>query len=235
VPFSPHPHPLLAPLHRQLIVSCQANHDSPLREPHVITALAVAALAGGARALRLCGAEHIRAVRAVTELPIIGLTKTRRDDTDAYITPTPAEAAAVAHAGAQIVAFDATQRPRPHTVTELVHTIHGAGALALADVSTLREAGAALEAGADLISTTLSGYTPSSPQQDTPDWALMRALGHAGIPFIAEGRLRTPQDAAHALQLGAYAVVVGSAITRPDDITRWFVAAMQAPTQERTA
>lgn len=211
----------------QLIVSVQADDGSPLRDSRIIAALACAAEVGGAAGLRVRSAADVRAVQAVTALPLIGLTKTWRDDTAVYITPTPAEARELAELGCAMVAFDATRRPRPHTVSEMVAAIHAAGALALADVGTLAEAGAALDAGADLVSTALSGYTPDSPQQEEPDFALMRDLDAAGLPFFAEGRLKTPADAARALEFGAHAVVVGSAITRPDDITRWFAAALR--------
>lgn len=221
------PNGTLDALRHQLVVSVQADDDSPLRDERIIVALARAAEVGGARALRLRGAGDVRAVRSVSALPIIGLTKTWRPDTEVYITPTPQEAAQLAAAGSALVAFDATQRARPFGVRELVEAVHAAGALALADVSTLKEAQAAMADGADLVSTTLSGYTAHSPQQDTPDWELMRALRAAGIPFVAEGRLRTPGDAVKALELGAHSVVVGSAITRPDDITKWFVTAMR--------
>lgn len=214
-------------LHSQLIVSVQADDGSPLRDSRIIAALACAAELGGAAGLRVRSAEDIRAVQSVSALPLIGLTKTWRDDTDVYITPTPAEAEELAGLGCAMVAFDATRRPRPHSVPELIGAIQAAGALALADVATLAEAAAALHAGADLVSTALSGYTPDSPQQEAPDFELMQGLHAAGIPFLAEGRLKTPADAVRALELGAHAVVVGSAITRPDDVTRWFTAALR--------
>lgn len=223
----PHFPDLLARLRGQLIVSVQADEGSPLRRPDVIALLALAAVQGGAAALRVRSAEDVRAVRAVCPLPIVGLTKTHREDSEVYITPTPQEARELAGAGCEIIAFDATGRPRPHPVGELVETIHAAGSLALADVSTFEEATHALENGADAVSTTLSGYTSYSPQQEVPDWDLMRALGRAGLPYLAEGRLRTPQDAARALELGALCAVVGTAITRPGEVTSWFVAALK--------
>ena len=118
----------------------------------------------------------------------------------------------LARLGAEIVAFDATLRPRPHPVHELVAAVHGAGALVMADISTLAEALAALADGADIVSTTLSGYTPDSPAQPGPDWALMDALKAAGVPYAAEGRIQRPEAAAEALTRGAAFVVVGSAI-----------------------
>lgn len=221
------PHSVLNRLRSQLIVSVQADDGSPLRDSRIIAALACAAELGGAAGLRVRSAEDVRAVQSVSALPLIGLTKTWRDDTDVYITPTPREAQELAGLGCALVAFDATRRPRPHSVPEMIAAIHAAGALALADVGTLAEAGAALDAGAELVSTALSGYTPDSPQQEAPDFELMQGLHAAGIPYLAEGRLKTPADAARALELGAHAVVVGSAITRPDDITRWFAAALR--------
>lgn len=225
-----HPRPtcsVLDRLHSQLIVSVQADDGSPLRDSRIIAALACAAEVGGAAGLRVRSAEDVRAVQAVSALPLIGLTKTWRAGTDVYITPTPEEARELAELGCVLVAFDATRRPRPHGVPELIAAIQGSGALALADVSTLEEAEAASEDGADLVSTALAGYTPYSPQQEEPDYDLMRGLTAAGIPFFAEGRLKTPDEAARALELGAHAVVVGSAITRPDDITRWFASALR--------
>ena len=219
-------HPLLEQLRSRLIVSCQANPGSPLREPYIISRLALAAEQGGAAGLRIQGFGDVAAVRAATNLPIIGLTKTDRDDTEIYITPTAAEGVRLAELGCEIVAFDATARPRPEALSEMFAAVHAAGALVMGDISTLEEADLAYQAGADIVSTTMSGYTPSSPQLVTPDWALMNALHAAQLPFAAEGRLHSPTDAAHALKTGAQFVVVGSAITRPDVVTRWFAQAL---------
>lgn len=218
---------VLGRLRGRLVVSCQANPDSPLRDPYIISRLALAAELGGAAGLRIQGFGDVEAVRAVTRLPLIGLTKTDRQDTEVYITPTAAEAVRLAELGAEIVALDATLRPRPEPLAEMFSAVHGAGALVMADISTLEEARAALEAGADLVGTTMSGYTPSSRQLQGPDWTLLDELREAGLPFVAEGRLNTPQDAARALESGAMFVVVGSAITRPDVITRQFVQALR--------
>lgn len=221
------PRAVLEELRSQLVVSVQADDGSPLRDSRIIAALALCAERGGARGLRIRSVEDVRAVREVTSLPVIGLTKTRREGTEVYITPTPQEVTELAEVGCEIVAFDATRRPRPHGVRELADAAHASGALALADVSTFEEAQSALEDGADIVSTTLSGYTPYSPQIEGPDWKLMRDLAASGLPFVAEGRIRTPFEAARALELGAHCVVVGSAITRPDDIARWFVGALR--------
>jgi len=219
---------ILERLAGQLIVSVQADDGSPLRGTAHILALCRAALLGGAGGLRLRSAPDIAAVRAITSVPIIGLTKQVQPGSPVYITATPGEAREVAAAGADVVAFDATDLPRPFSVAELVAAIHAAGALAMADISTLEEAQAAYAAGADIVSTTMSGYTPHSPRQDAPDFELMVQLRSAGLAFVAEGRLNTPELAALARQLVAQAVVVGSAITRPDVVTGWFLDALQA-------
>ncbi len=211
----------------RLVVSCQANPGSPLRDPQTIGRMALAAVMGGAAGLRIQGFDDVQVVRALTDLPVIGLTKTDRDDTDVYITPSVGEAVRLAELGADIVALDATLRPRPHPVREMVAAIHAAGALVMADISTLNEALAAMTDGADIVSTTLSGYTPDSPQQPGPDWALMDALKAAGVPYAAEGRIQRPEEAAEALHRGAAFVVVGSAITRPDVITSWYAEALR--------
>lgn len=219
---------VLDALRGRLVVSCQANPDSPLRDPYIIGRLALAAERGGAAGLRIQGFEDVAAVRAVTNLPIIGLTKTDRDDTEVYITPTADEGVRLAGLGAQIVAFDATSRPRPEPLAEMFAAVHAAGALVMGDVSTLDEARAAYAYGADIVSTTLSGYTPYSRQLAGADWELMRELSDAGLSFAAEGRLNSPADAAQALQSGARFVVVGSAITRPDVVTGWFAQALRS-------
>lgn len=219
---------VLERLRGTLVVSCQANPDSPLRDSYIISRLALAAEKGGAAGVRIQGFGDVEAVRAVTRLPIIGLTKTDRTDTEVYITPTAAEGVRLAELGAEIVACDATLRPRPEPLGALFAAVHAAGALVMADISTLEEARAALDQGADIVSTTMSGYTPYSRQLSGPDWALLDELREAGLPFVAEGRLNTPRDVSQALSAGASFVVVGSAITRPDVITSWFEQAVHA-------
>ncbi len=213
---------------RSLIVSCQADPRSPFSAPHFIRAFAHAAVLGGAGGVRLEGAANIAAVRPDTDLPVIGLIK-RRDAGEVYITPEVHDVAAVDAAGADIIAFGATLRVRPVSVAVLVGEIHARARLALADVSTVEEAEAALEAGADLVSTTLSGYTAYSPAQEGPDLAFITRLAARGIRPLAEGRIRTPAEAREALACGAYAVVVGGAITRPEALTAAFVGALRTP------
>lgn len=213
---------------RSLIVSCQADPQSPFNAPTYIRAFARAAVLGGARGLRLEGAANIAAVRPDTNLPVIGLIK-RRGAGDVYITPEVRDVAALDVAGADVIAFDATLRARPVAVAALVREIHARSRLALADVSTVAEAEAAVGAGADYVSTTLSGYTSYSPALEDPDLDLISRLAARGIRPLAEGRIRTPAEAQEALARGAYAVVVGGAITRPEALTASFVGALRAP------
>jgi N-acylglucosamine-6-phosphate 2-epimerase len=213
-----------------LIVSCQALPHEPLYGAEIMARMAVAATEGGAAAIRANTPPDIAAIRRTVSLPIVGLFKEDVPGYAVYITPTLAHAQAVATAGADVIAIDATARPRPvpGALAEFIAAIHAATGLpVLADISTLEEGIAAAEAGADLISTTMSGYTPYSPQHAEPDIALVAALsGGVARPVLAEGRYRLPEQAAAALTAGATAVVVGGAITRPQEITRWFVAGM---------
>ena len=215
----------LAALRRRLIVSCQPVRGGPLDTPATVAGFALAALDGGASGLRIESVDDVRAVRAVTAAPIIGLVKRDLDDSPVRITPSPADVEALADAGADIIAFDATRRPRPATVRDLVAAIHARGLKAMADCALLDDAGQALAAGADAVGTTLSGYL-GGPEPDDPDFALIAAMSRLTPMVIAEGRIRTPDQAATALAQGAFAVVVGSAITRPEHATAWFVAAL---------
>lgn len=218
-------HDLIERLRGGLIVSCQALADEPLHGAHIMARMAVAARAGGAVGIRANSPADITAIKGAVDLPLIGLFKD--GDTGVYITPLLRHAVEVAQAGADIIALDATHRPRPDgsTAADVIAAIQReTGRLVLADVSTLEEGLAAEAAGADLVAPTLSGYTPYSPQLDGPDFDLIAALaGRLRVPLIAEGRIRTPEEARTALKLGALAVVVGSAITRPQWITAQFV------------
>jgi putative N-acetylmannosamine-6-phosphate epimerase len=193
--------------------------------PGIVAATALAALAGGAAGLRIEGLANLRAVRAATAAPILGLVKRGVPGSDIYITPTTDDVAALAAGGAAIIAFDATRRPRPVPVAEMVQATHAAGALAMADVADVADARDAAAAGADILGTTLSGYV-GGPVPDAPDLALVAACAAIGPPVFAEGRYRTPAQAASAVAAGAWAVVVGSAITRVEHVTAWFAEAV---------
>lgn len=221
----------VAQVRRGLIVSCQALPHEPLFGAAIMARMAVAAQQGGGRAIRANTPDDIRAIRQAVELPIIGLYKEEVAGFPVYITPTLEHAVAVAAAGANIIAIDATGRPRPQpgSLAGFIAAIHAeTGCPVLADISTLEEGMAAVAAGADLVSTTMSGYTEYSPQQVGPDVELVRRLaGAVAVPVLAEGRYRLPEQVVQALAYGATAVVVGGAITRPQEITRWFVQALE--------
>ncbi|TYB41873.1 putative N-acetylmannosamine-6-phosphate 2-epimerase [Actinomadura chibensis] len=215
----------------RLIVSCQAPAGHPLRDTAALVRMARAAAEGGAAAIRcggVGGAADVAAVAAAVDVPVIGLTKDGADGV--FITPTAAAARSVAAAGAAVVAADATSRPRPdgRPLGESVEAVHEAGALFMADVSTLAEGVAAAEAGADAVATTLAGYTVPGPPPEDPDLGLVRALRRAlpGALIVAEGRYHSPAAAAAAIEAGATCVVVGAAITDPRWITARFAAAV---------
>ncbi len=216
-----------------LIVSCQALPDEPLFGAQHMAAMARAAAAGGAVGIRANGPADIAAIRAAVSLLIIGLFKVDLPGFDVRITPTVEHAVQVAEAGADLIALDATARPHPDSlgVGGLIERVHQrTGRPVLADVATLQEGLAAAQAGAEFVATTLSGYTPDSPTQRGPDFALLENLASQlrprSIPVIGEGRICSPREAAQALALGAHAVVVGGAITRPQWITARFVEAL---------
>lgn len=224
--------PLLAALRGRLIVSCQAQAQEPLHGAAHMAVMARAAAEGGAAAIRCESPRDIRAIRGAVDLPLIGLWK--QGEHGVYITPTPEAARAVVEAGADMVAIDATDRPRPAAVAALIRFIHEElGRPVLADVSTLAEGRAAAAAGADAVAPTLSGYTGGGPAPEGPDWDLLTALvAEIEAPVIMEGRIWTPEEAAKALGLGAWAVVVGSAITRPQLITRRFARVLESAPRE---
>ncbi len=213
-----------------LVVSCQARADNPLHGPVYMSAMALAAEAGGALGIRANGPEDIAAIRKVTKLPIIGITKVWDDRFPVYITPGLNDAARIAQAGADIIGIDATPRPRNgEPVERLIGRIRAdLGKEVFADISTLEEGRAAHAAGATYVATTLSGYTEetASRKGEGPDLELLSALVAAiPAPVVAEGRFDTPDLVAEAFKRGAHAVVVGTSITNPREITRKFVQA----------
>ncbi len=218
-------------LRGQLVVSAQAYPGEPMRDPRTMAQVAASAVAGGAAAVRVQGIADIQFARAAVEVPVIGLWKDGHDGV--FITPTLQQALSCASAGADIVAIDGTRRPRPDglTLAETIAGIHAeSNALVMADCGSLDDAIAAAAAGADLIGTTLGGYTGERPKTEGPDLELLAAIVDAklGKPLIAEGRIHTPEQARAAMDAGAFAVVVGTAITHPSSITGWFKAAIDA-------
>ncbi|MFC9917498.1 N-acetylmannosamine-6-phosphate 2-epimerase [Agromyces binzhouensis] len=216
-----------------LIVSCQAPDGSPLRDPGIIAAIAEAATMAGAAAVRINSVSHVAAVRERVRVPIIGIEKKTINDAQ-WITPTVDHARALVDAGADIVALDATRRPRPGTprVEDLLRGIRDLGIPVMADIDNLEAGIYARELGAELVGTTLSGYT-SHPQNRTgdPDIPLVRALAEASVPVVAEGRFKSPAEVAAAFAAGAFAVVVGTSITEPMALTRRFLTAQPTLTK----
>ena len=213
-----------------LVVSVQAPDGSPLGETAHLVAMARAAEIGGAAGVRAEGGADVAAIRAAVELPIIGLRKRHVRGSAVYITPEVADAHEVAAAGADIVAVDATLRPRPggQPPGEFIETLgREVRRPVLADVDSLDAALAARAAGAAAVATTLAGYTDGRPPPNYPDLELVRRLvAELDCPVLAEGRYGSPAEARAALEAGAFAVVVGAAITDPLALTRRFAAAV---------
>jgi N-acylglucosamine-6-phosphate 2-epimerase len=217
----------------RLVVSVQAAPESPLAAPAHLAAMARAVEAGGAAAIRAEGLDAVAAIRAAVQTPVIGLVKRRMEGSDVYITPTLDDALAVAEAGAELVAVDATERPRPGGTSgpEFVATLAAElPGRVVADVDVASAGRAAAAAGAAAVATTLSGYVTAdgaeSPPAEGPDVGLVAELAaDPGTRVLAEGRYATPADVRAAFEAGAFAVVVGTAITDPGALTRALAAA----------
>lgn len=211
-----------------LIVSVQAWEGSAIDDPYVLAAMAAAAQANGAAGVRIQGVANLHAVRKRVEVPIIGIIKRVYDGFEPYITPTVEEVRAIVACGAEIVAFDATGRDRPNgtTIEALIDAIQVAGAIAMADCATSDDAVCAHAAGAEIVATTLCGYTSATKGHPLPALDLVRAMCELDAFVICEGGVRTPEQVAAALSSGADAVVVGTAITNTDALVREFAASV---------
>ncbi len=214
----------------ELIVSCQALEKEPLHSSFVMGKMALAAYVGGAKGIRANSVPDIREIRKVVPLPVIGIIKRDYPDSEVYITPTMKEVDALRETGVEIIAMDATHRQRPGKMElDAFYTKvreRYPGQLLMADCSTYEEAVYADRLGFDFIGTTLVGYTAQSQSfhiEDKDFELIRRILSVIRHPLIAEGNIDTPQKAERVVALGAYSVVVGAAITRPQVITRRFV------------
>lgn len=197
--------------------------------PDIVAAMARAAVAGGAVGLRIEGVDNLRAVRPVVDVPIIGIVKTDLADSPVRITVTVEDALALADAGADIIAYDATPRMRPSAREDVLAAILGRGIIAMADCATLDDGRTALDGGAAILGSTLSGYTAETAgRDDGPDFELIAAFHALGAFVMAEGRVNTPELAAKAMLAGADAVTVGSALTRLEHVTEWFATAVRS-------
>ena len=220
--------PTLEKIKGGIIVSCQALEDEPLHSSFIMGKMALAAKEGGAIGIRANSVADINEIKQIVDLPVIGIIKRDYEDSSVYITATKVEVNELLQTSAEIIALDATKQKRPHdeSLTELVQMVHDANRLAMADVSTLEEAIQAEKLGFDLVSTTLAGYTSYSKKTETPDFELLKEIVHAiKVPVIMEGHTNAPEQVTTALEIGAYAVVVGSIITRPQIITNHYVKA----------
>lgn len=225
--------PLFENIKSGLIVSCQAESDSPFNNPDDVAKFAITAQMGGAVAIRTEGVAKAQAIRQKVALPLIGLVKSSFEDGFVRITGSEYDVRDLINAGCDVVAIDGTFRYRegvsgPDFIAFIKKNYN---VLVMADIATFEEAVACADAGADCISTTLSGYTPETALKGktVPDFGVLTKLTQyfAGkLPVIAEGRFNTPELARQAIDSGAWAVVVGTAITRPQTITKWFYDAI---------
>lgn len=218
-------------LKNKLIVSCQAASGDPLDHLDTLTRIAISALRGGAGGLRANGSDCIAAFRRETSVPILGIQK-KRIAAEISITPDFESARSVARAGADVIALDcsAFRHAQADPWQELLRRIHDElDRPALADIATYAEAIAAEAHGADAVATTLYGFTPETDGARTVNWDLVEHLGKTlSVPLIVEGHVSQPDEVRRAFDLGAFAVVVGSAITRPESITARFARAISS-------
>lgn len=211
-----------------MIVSCQTEGEDPFNtNPEYMALFARAAEMGGAIGIRTQGIEKLKAIKMATKLPVIGLLKSQFPDGTVCITGSFNEVEQLIAAGSDIVAIDGTFRKReglsgPEFIKEVKLRF---GCIVLADIATYAEAKACEKAGADCVSTALNGYTPDTLQfHDGPNYDVLKeCVEGLNIPVFAEGRYNTPAEAGKAMGLNAYAVISGTAITRPRVITQWFV------------
>lgn len=214
----------------QLIVSCQALPSEPLyvEEKSIMYLMARAAKQAGSPCIRTSSIRDVTAIKEETGLPVIGIIKIVYDGYDSYITPTMKEVDQLYAADADIIALDCTMRKRGDgtEINEFIAQIKEKypDAILMADISTYEEGVNAWKCGVDFVGTTLSGYTDYSPKVDGPDVELVKKLSqNIDIPVIAEGKVHYPDQAVEMLEAGAYAVVVGGAITRPLEIATRFM------------
>jgi N-acylglucosamine-6-phosphate 2-epimerase len=223
---------ILDQIKRKLIVSCQALPEEPLHSPFIMGRMAIAAKQGGASGIRANSVADIHEIKKHVDLPIIGIIKQDYEGSEVFITPTLKEIGALYREGVDMIAMDATDRVRPDgsTIEELFPIIRQryGDQLFMADCSTYEEAVRAAELGFDCVATTLSGYTEATKNQSLPDYDMAKKLvDSVNVPVIAEGGISSPEELKRLFDLGIYSAVVGSAITRPLEITKRFVQAVQ--------
>jgi len=207
-----------------LIASCQPIPGGPLDFSSFIVASAKASIKGGAKGLRIEGFKNLKAIKKNLNLPVIGIKKRISKNYPVIITPLLSDVEKLSDLGAEIIAFDSTLRERPYSVGNIISKIHSCKRIAMADCSTIKDAINAIENGADILSTTLSGYTNKKLPPKNPDFKLLNQLiKKFKVPIIAEGRFNTPVFFKKAMESGAHAVVVGTALNRIELITKSFL------------
>ena len=215
---------ILKKIKNKIIVSCQPNERGPQDKTNIIVSMAKTAILGGCGGVRVEGAKNIYEVKKNISIPIIGIIKRDVPKYKVRITPLLTDVEKIISSGADIIAYDATNRRRPCPTKEIVLKIKNANRLAMADCSNLEDAKIAINEGADIIGTTLSGYIGKiAKDTDKPNLNLIRQFKKLNSFVMAEGRYNTPGLAKKAILEGADAVTIGSAITRIDNITSWFV------------
>ncbi len=213
---------ILDSLKKGLIASCQPIPNGPMDSSSIILALARSSIIGGATGLRIENKKNIKLVKNNTKVPIIGLIKRNLKNYPIIISPYLSDIAMIAKAGADIIAFDATNRKRPESVINIINEIKKFNKISMADCSSINDVFNAIESGVDIIGTTLSGYTKNKVPK-YPDFNLLKKAISLGKPVIAEGRFNTPYLAKKAIKMGAHSVVVGTALNRVEIITNNFV------------
>lgn len=213
-----------------LIVSCQALDNEPLHSSFIMGRMAKAAYMGGAIGIRANTKEDIEEIKKNVDLPVIGIVKREYEDSEVYITPTMKEVDELVEVNSDIIAIDATDRLRPNGVTlaDFVKEIKNKypDIILMADSSNIEEAVKASELGFDIVATTLVGYTEYTKDLhiNENDFEIIKEiLRKVKVPVIAEGNINTPEKVKRCLEIGVHSVVVGSAITRPQLITKKFV------------
>ena len=213
---------ILNTLKKSLVASCQPVPQGPMDKSSIILAMAKSSLIGGAKGLRIEGEKNIKLIKKNINVPIIGLIKRNLSNYPVIITPFLSDIKKIANAGADIIAFDATNRNRPESVKSIINEIKKFNKISMADCSSIFDVKNAIKSNVDIISTTLSGYTKNKVPE-YPDFKLLRESISLKIPVIAEGRFNTPYLAKKAIKMGAHCVVVGTALNRVEIITNNFV------------
>jgi len=219
---------ILKSIKNKIIVSCQPNERGPQDNTKIIVSMAQTAIVGGCGGLRIEGYKNIIAVRKKIKLPIIGIIKNDLINYKVRITPSINDVEKIIKSGADIIAYDATSRKRPFSTKVIISRIKKAKRLAMADCANIEDAKKAIFEGADIIGTTLSGYVgKQTKDSEKPDLNLVRKFKKLNCFVMAEGRYNSPELAKKAILAGADAVTIGSAITRIDNITNWYVKAIK--------